>query len=234
MQPKRIDIKCEGYSVAADWYEADTNVVLLNLIGFNSNINKYNKMLSSIVEQTNISVLTIDYSGHGDSPFDINDLTPAQNFLEVITAFEWVKNNYPNSKIYVMGASYGGFLATQLAKYRTFEKLILRVPAIYKPENFYTAWGKYEVEEGRNYRETAEKLVDHPLLKRASNFKGKTLVITHELDDVCPKNSTMAFVEAFKADHWDAKGFQHGFGQSDVTDEQLQEYYNKISDWLLK
>ena len=232
MNPRNFKLQCVGYDLNADFYEASEDVVLLNLIGYSSNIAKYNDFLSYLNEKNNISILTIDYSGHGQSPFDLNDLTPAQNFLEVITAFDWIKYKYPNAKIYVMGASYGGFLATQLTKYREFEKLILRVPAIYKPENFYTTWGEYEIEEGRNYRETAEKLTDHPLLKRASKFSGKTLVVTHELDDVCPLNSTMAFKEAFKAEHYEAKGFKHSFGQSDVAEDQIQEYYKNISDWL--
>ncbi len=234
MTPKRFQIDCVGYSIAADWYEANTETVLLNLIGFTSNIKSYNSFLSEIVKQTSVSVLTIDYSGHGDSPFDINELTPAQSFLEVITAFDWIKDKYPEAKIYVMGASFGGFLATQLTKYRVFDRLVLRVPAIYKPENFYTKWKDYDAKEGGNYRETAEKLVDHPLLKRASKFEGESLVITHELDDICPLNSTMAFVGAFNADHWEANGFKHGFLESNVSDEQIQKYYKYVSDWLAK
>jgi pimeloyl-ACP methyl ester carboxylesterase len=234
MSRKNIKIKCIGYEVNADFYDSDRDIVLLNLIGFNSNIAKYNDFLTYINNKNDISILTIDYTGHGESPFNINDLTPAQNFLEVITAFDWIKEKFPSARIYVMGASYGGFLATQLTKYRNFEKLILRVPAIYKPENFYTTWRKYEIEEGRKYRETADKLTNHPLLKRAANFKGKTLVITHELDDVCPVNSTKAFKEAFNADHWEAKGFKHGFGESNITGEQKEDYYNVVSDWLEK
>lgn len=235
IEAKNINIDCVGYSISADWYQGVNEFnILLNLIGFGSNSEKYNKFLSTIVENTGFSVLTIDYSGHGKSSFDIKDLTPAQNFLEVITAFDWIKENYPDSKIFVMGASYGGFLATQLTKYRKFEKLILRVPAIYKPENFYTTWNKYDAGDGLKYRETAEKLTNHPLLKRASGFSGKTLVVTHELDDVCPKKSTMSFVEAFNAEHFEAKGFKHGFGESDISEEQKQDYYKKISDWLVK
>jgi hypothetical protein len=41
-------------------------------------------------------------------------------------------------------------------------------------------------------------------------------------------------VNAFNADHWEAKGFMHGFGQSDVAKEQIQDYYKKVSDWLKK
>jgi len=232
--PDNLKISCVGYEINADYYNAESDVILLNLIGYTSNIDKYQDFLSTLNKLNNLSVLTIDYTGHGKSPYEIGDLMPAQNFLEVVIAFDWIKDNYPEKKVYVMGASYGAFLATQLTKYRTFEKLVLRVPAIYKPENFYTKWNEYEVEEGRLYRATAEKLTDHPLLKRASSFKGKTFVVTHELDDVCPIYSTMAFASAFGADHWEAKGFKHGFGESDVTKELIQDYYKKVAEWLAR
>lgn len=234
IKPTNLKIKCVSYEINADWYDGSSDIVLLNLIGFKSNSKKYKEFLLALNELSDINILTIDYSGHGESPFTINDVTPAQNFLEVITAFDWITKNFPDKKIYVMGASYGGFLATQLTKYRDFEKLILRVPAIYRPENFYTTWGVYEAENGKKYRETAKNLTEHPLLKRASNFKGKTLVITHELDEVCPKNTTMAFIKAFGAEHWEAKGFKHGFGESDITQEQKQNYYFKVAEWIKK
>lgn len=229
---QEISINCVGYAIKANLYETNSDYILLNLIGYSSNKDKYKDFIEYIVDSTGISAITIDYSGHGKSPFELENITPAQNFLEVITTFDWIRKKFPEKDIYVMGASYGGFLATQLTKYRSFKKLVLRVPAIYKPKNFYTTWGDYEIEEGLAYRETAEKLVDHPLLKRASKFEGDTFVITHELDDVCPVNSTNAFVEAFKADHWVAKGFKHGFGESDITSDQRIEYYKKVSDWL--
>lgn len=232
-QPKEISIACVGYDVKADWYEGSTNKVLLVLLGYTSSKDQYVQLVSFIVENTGTSALVLDYSGHGASPFNIKDLTPAQNFLEVITAFDWIKDKYPEKSVLVMGTSYGGFQATQLTKYREFDKLILRVPAIYKPSDFYTKWRDMEIHR-HDYRINTKDLDNHPLLKRASDFKGKTFVITHELDDVCPPNSTMPFVRAFNADHWEAKGLIHSFKDSIKTEEQKQEYYNKIAEWLKK
>ncbi len=231
---KTFNIECVGYSISADIIKAESDIALLNLIGFSSSKSKYKDFVTTLAEQGNITTVTIDYSGHGESPFNIKDITPAQNFLEVITAFDWVKEHYQDNDVYVMGGSYGGFLATQLTKYREFEKLILRVPAIYEPESFYTKWSEYDRELSHKYRHENKELDSHPLLKRARKFKGKTLVVTHELDDVCPLNSTKPFIEAFNADCWDAKGFKHGFGESDISEEEKQNYYLKIAEWLTK
>jgi predicted alpha/beta hydrolase len=85
IEPKIIEIKCTGYSVKADWYEtANTNEIILSLIGWTSNRKRYNDILSAICSKTGQSALVFDYSGHGDSPFDVSTTRPAQHFLEVI------------------------------------------------------------------------------------------------------------------------------------------------------
>lgn len=237
MEPKTFDIECTGYSVKADWYETDaTDEIILSLIGWTSSRKKYNDILSAICAKTGKSALVFDYSGHGDSPFDVNTTRPAQHFLEVICAFDWLKEKYPNAKIAVMGTSYGGYLAVQLTKYRSFENLILRAPAIYKPSDFYTLNGAINSDEGwaakDAFRRDVESLSKHPLLARASNFKGKTLVVVHENDEQVPKETTDAYISAFKADVYAAKGFPHSM--YDQPRENIIEYQGAISDWLNK
>lgn len=228
---KNIQIPCVCYSIRADWYEGEKDEVLLVLPGWKSSKAKYVNMVESIVEQTDMSVLVIDYSGHGESPFELDDLTPAHNFLEVVTAFDWIQENHSGKKITVMGTSYGGFMTAQLAKYRKFDRAIFRVPALYPPEAFYTKWGEVGPNHYQDYR-SKENLSLHPVLTRAKGVKGKSLVVTHELDEVCPPNTTDPFISNFEAEHWVIPGFKHGFHESGATEEQMQKQYDKLSDWL--
>lgn len=232
-----FDIECTGYAVKTDWYETkNTDEIILSLIGWTSNRKRYNDILSAICAKTGKSALVFDYSGHGDSPFDVNTTRPAQHFLEVIYVFDWIKEKYPNAKITVMGTSYGGFLAVQLTKYRTFDNLMLRVPAIYQPSEFYTLNEKINTDEAwaakDAFRRDVEALSKHPLLGRASSFKGRTLVVVHENDEQVPKETTDAYINAFNADVYVAKGFPHSIYNQ--TREELTEYQNKISEWLNK
>lgn len=234
MSQLQVDIPMQGYSVAADWYEGAGDEVTLFLIGFNSDRERYGDFARALIAETGSSVLVLEYSGHGTSKLELGEITPAQHFLEVITAFDWLAEKYPDKKINVIGTSYGGFMATQLTKYRAFPKLVLRVPAIYPPDVFYD---KLKIYEGNDHfkefrSKSTDELAKHPLLERARKFAGKSLVVTHEFDDVCPPNETSAFTRSFSADHWEAKGFKHGFGESEVTEEQKQEYYQKIAEWL--
>lgn len=230
----KITIPCIGYEIAADWYEGNDNVLLV-LPGFTSSKKNYELLVSVIVEKTGTSALVIDYSGHGESPFDIQDITISENFSEVVRAYDWLKEKYPDRIIDVMGTSYGGFFAAKLPSVREIRKMILRVPANYDPLDLYTPWRKLDREQIRNeYRVDPNSFTDHPVLAEAAHFKGDAYVLTHEFDESCPKASTDPFISAFNAETWEAKGFVHGFGASDASLEQIEEYQTKLAEWLMK
>jgi|AntRauTorcE11897_2_1112592.scaffolds.fasta_scaffold05953_4 pimeloyl-ACP methyl ester carboxylesterase len=234
MNTKKITIPCVGYEIAADWYEGNDKVLLV-LPGFTSSKKNYEPLVSAIVENTGTSALVIDYSGHGESPFDIQDITISENFSEVVRAYDWIKEEYPERTINVMGTSYGGFFAAKLPSVREIRKMILRVPANYDPNDLYTPWRKLDREQIRNeYRVDPKNFTNHPVLADAIHFKGDAYVLTHEFDESCPKASTDPFISAFNAETWEAKGFVHGLGKSNFTDEQLAKYQDKIAEWLLK
>ena len=233
---KNITIKCSGYSVAADWY-GDTNPdrILLALYGYSSKKANQAELISSIVASARMSALVFDYSGHGESPFKLEDTRPAQHFLEVIYVFDWLREQYPDAEIAVMGTSYGGLLATQLTKYRTFANLILRAPAILKPSDFYTLQRDIDREWTRNvFRKDVEALASHPLLARASKFTGRTFVMVHEHDDAVPVQTTDAFIKTFSADTYKADGFWHALSDPRNPKDKMIKYQDAISEWLNK
>ncbi len=235
---KNIKINCLGYQLEADLYERSSDEILLVLIGYSSSKESYHDLVTSLVENTNTSALVVDYSGHGVSPFDLTDVSPAQNFLEVIQAFDWLREKYPTKKINVMGTSYGGFLAVQLTKYRKFDRLVLRVPAIYKPEDFYTKWGIRQKDQEaylkseKEFRIDEQALASHPLLARASKFEGKTFVVVHENDELVPRETTDAYINAFNADSYLAEGFAHSYASGPEVEKP--KYKKVIADWLNK
>lgn len=230
---KNIEINCVSYSIAADLYENGAEKIMLVLPGWLSNKASYEQLVSFVVDEAQTSALVIDYSGHGESPFDAMEIRPAQHFLEVIAAFDWMKEKYPNAEISVMGTSYGGYMAVQLTKYRDFENLVLRVPAILAPRSFYAPNGYISRQEERRWRSDQEFLDTHPLLARASNFKGRTLVVWHEFDEAVPKQTTDKYIEIFKADDYLARGWGHSF-RADASESEQLAYKRAITDWLNK
>lgn len=135
-----------------------------------------------------------------------------------------------------MGGSYGGYLAVQLSKSREFGKLILRAPAIYKPSELNTLNGDINSDEGwaakDAYRRDAKQIAKHPLIRGASKFKGKTLVVVHEKDEGIPRTVTDTYTKAFNADTYVAKDFPHNMG--DMPRSAIVGYQKAISAWLTK
>ncbi len=233
-QPTKQEVKIHttGYDLCADWYKTDKDHVLLVLPGFTSTKKKYEDLVSCLVERTGFSALVLDYAGHGESPFVLDNLSRADNFSDAVAAFDWLAKNYADKKITVMGTSYGGFHAAYLTKFRRFQNVIFRVPASYPEETLYTKLGDMKDAHSASYRNNPDNYVDHWLFTHTDSVKGRALVITHEFDTVCPPVATKPFAAAFSADTWEAPGFKHGFGESNVTEHQIDEYYQKIADWL--
>lgn len=232
---KSIKIPCTGYSIAADWYDGEKGEVLLVIPGWSSNKQNYEDLVGAITQQTAMAALVVDLSGHGDSPFRLPDLMPAQNFLDVVTAYDWLRENHSDKTINVMGTSYGAFLAAQLTAYRPVSKLVLRAPAIYRPEDFYSRWGDIDREEARlEYRQDAAAVAEHPLFASVTGFDGKALVVVHENDEEIPRATSDAYIQAFQAETYVAKGLTHKMTQFLSERSKVAEYQKAISDWLVK
>jgi esterase/lipase len=234
-----MQIQITGYSIAADWYEGtDPNKILIVLPGYSSSKARQKVHAEAMVSATGTSALVIDFSGHGVSPFELNDTRPAQHFLELICAFDWLKEKYPKASISVSGSSYGGFLAVQLTKYREFDNLVLRAPAIYKPSAFYDLWSvrisnpEAYKSEMTAYRLDSDALAKHPILGRASTFKGNVLVVVHENDETITRQTTDTYIKAFNAESFIAEGFSHTIDAAVTDPKQLQAYQDRISEWL--
>jgi uncharacterized protein len=232
MKPDTLDIECVGYAVKADIYEGSKDgAVLLSLIGRSSRRTKqrYYDFLPRLATELGITTLIFDYTGHGDSPFAVEDLSPAQHFLEVITVFDWIKQQYPDRKVFVIGSSYGGFMATQLTQYRAFDGLILRAPAIYRPADFYTL-KKYEDRDATMaFRRDSDALAKHPLLARAAQFKGDVLLVVHTKDEQIPKETTDAYAHAFQSELIE-EDVAHSLDKT--SEQQVSDYNQKIFNWL--
>lgn len=239
---KTFQIDCVGYAIMADWYEGvRTDEIVLFLMGSTSARARQQELAEAIVQDTGMSTLVIDYTGHGESPFNLEDIRPAQHLLEVITAYDWIKKEYPSAKISVVSASYGAYLAACLIAFRAVENLVLRVPAIYKPEALYDLWGDRMQDEDK-YRRTTEgyrhdiaALKSHPIFEtNAKQFKGRTFVVVHSDDELIPTEVTDVYAEAFSADEYVAEGFKHAVSHSSPTEAQMTAYQDAITSWLNK
>lgn len=232
MKPQTVDIDCDDYSVKADVYNGGVNgPVALFLIGRTSSRNKprYRNLLLKLAREFGMTSIIFDYTGHGDSPYTIEERSAAQHLQEVINVFDWVKVRYPNRKFFVFGSSYGGFLATHLSQQRVFDVLTLQAPAIYRPSDFTRTQAEENDKKTSSFRRNPTELSHHPLLKNAAKFQGKVLLIVHERDERIPKEVTDAYADALPCKVI-AEDVPHSLGQA--TEEKVAHYNQNVFDWI--
>lgn len=232
MKPETIDISCGDYAVKTDVYKgAADGPVALFLIGKTSNRRKprYQEFLPQLSKELGLTCVIFDYSGHGDSPFTIEERSAAHQLQEVLAVFDWMKERFPNRKMFVIGSSYGGFLATHLSQLREFDFLLLEAPAIYRPEDFDLTYEQLDDEETFEFRHNPAKLANHPLLQNARKFAGKVLLIVHKRDERIPKEVTNVYANVFKCKVI-IEDVPHSLGQA--TREEITHYNQKVFDWI--
>jgi len=236
MNGQAFTIPCPGYHIAADWYENGYNKeIVLILPGYTSSKKRYADFVKNVTQKSGASALVVDYSGHGESPFELDDTSPAQHFLEVIYAFDWLRTRYPKANISVIGTSYGGFHAAHLAKYRNFKSLVLRTPAMYQPADFYSIQARIDREYTTSvFRKNTKAIMEHPLFAQPTMFTGSTLLVVHERDEDVPTQTTDIYAKAFDAEVYIAKGFKHSTNNPKNPQSGLAEYYDAITQWLRK
>jgi pimeloyl-ACP methyl ester carboxylesterase len=226
-------IQCAGYSISADWYNSDTADKSLLLIPGYQSRRERQADFASRVAMKGLNVLVIDYSGHGDSPIKLQNTRPAQHLLETVCAFEWLEQKTSKDRISVMGTSYGAFQAAYLSLYRDFSKLVLRTPALYRPEDMYTPSTAVDRQEAADvYRKDVHAIAKHPLFNQAKVFDGQSLVVVHSEDEDIPKETTDAYIDAFKAETYIATGFRHWSRDPANTPGMLEVHQEKIAEWI--
>ena len=236
MNPKQITIPCLDYAIAADWYEgSNPTEILLTIVGYSSTKARNAEFIAEISKKTGMSSLALDLSGHGESPFELDDTKPAQHLLEVTAAFDWLRTKYPEAKISVMGTSYGGYMAAWLTRFRNFDKLVLRTPALYKPEDFYSPHSLiHKSNELVAYRKNTELIMRNALFLQESVFDGKVLLVVHGNDEDIPTETSDLYQDNFAAEIYLAEGFMHGFRDLRNPQESGEAYKTAIADWLQK
>jgi hypothetical protein len=60
----------------------------------------------------------------------------------------------------------------------------------------------------------------------------RSLVVVHENDEIIPRQTSDAYIHAFKSDSFIAEGFSHAVSKSHISKEQLVEYQERIASWL--
>jgi pimeloyl-ACP methyl ester carboxylesterase len=144
--------------------------------------------------------VAFDLRGHGGTEEQQETVTREENLKDVIAAYDALAGQPgvdPDS-IVVVGSSYGGYLAAILTSLRPVRWLALRVPALYKDDD----WALPKVELKKYglaaYRRGRVKPDENRALKACAAFEGDVLIVESEHDDIIPHPVFENYIAAFK------------------------------------
>ena len=98
----------------------------------------------------------------------------------------------------VVGSSYGGYLAAVLTSLRRVRWLALRVPAIYRDENWEYPKRRLNGDDLTLYRQTAIEPEKNRALAACEDFFGDVLIVESEHDTIVPHPVIENYLGAFK------------------------------------
>ncbi|WP_404289934.1 alpha/beta hydrolase family protein [Microvirga sp. RSM25] len=147
--------------------------------------------------------LTVDLRGHAGTEAQKETVTRADNLGDVLAAYDTLVR-YPavdRNAIAVVGSSYGGYLAAILSSLRPVRWLALRVPALYRDEDWplpKQQLKKYGLADYRRGRVTPDQ---NRALAACAAFQGDVLIVESEHDDIIPHPVIENYLTALKGAH---------------------------------
>jgi uncharacterized protein len=174
--------------------------------------------------------LTFDLRGHARTEPQQETVSREDNLKDVLAAFDELAN-HPSvdaSAIAVVGSSYGGYLAAILTTLRPVRWLGLRVPALYKDEDWAVPKRRLDKDELAAYRRRPVRPEENRALGACAMFAGDVLMVESEHDDIVPHQTIASYRAAFERarslTYRVIEGADHG-----LSDPACQHAYT----WLL-
>ena len=147
--------------------------------------------------------LTFDMRGHMRTESLRHSVTREQNLADVVAAYDHLRlqPHVDPDAILVIGASYGGYLAAILTALRPVKWLALRVPALYRDEDWDTPKKSLSRESLDEYRSRVLDANDNRALRACRDFHGDVLIVESGHDHLVPPPAIASYRNAFLHAH---------------------------------
>ena len=148
------------------------------------------------------------------------------NLRDLVAAYDALANRpgVDPAAIGVVGSSYGAYLAAILTTLRPVRWLALRVPALYKDEDWAAPKQRLDRDALAAYRRGPVAPEENRALRACAGFEGDALVVESERDDTVPHAVVTNYLAAFRSarslTYRRIEGADHG-----LSDRASQEAY---------
>ncbi len=171
--------------------ESQQGIVFVH--GLGSNRRGYVEYGERAAAQLGASCMALDLGGHGLSPGEASDISPAEHLQDVLAAWDELTARYgaDPGRIGVCGSSYGACLAALAVQHRKVARLLLRAPTIVVDDDLARP-----LRLRSRDRDPASASV---LFGGLNRFHAPALVVESGNDEVIPHETVEAYLHALPA-----------------------------------
>jgi pimeloyl-ACP methyl ester carboxylesterase len=178
--------------------------------------------------------LTFDMRGHEKTLDDQQWVSREDNLRDVLAAYDMLVNHpaIDSSAVAVVGSSYGGYLSAVLTSLRPVKWLALRVPALYRDEDWNVPKRLLDKQDLALYRSQRLRSEDNRALAACTAFHGDALIVESEYDSLIPHQTIMNYRAALQNVHSLTHRIVDGADHA-LSGESCQRAYTEILvNWI--
>jgi dienelactone hydrolase len=231
---RTIDIAVDGKHIAGTLVGPDTMVPGVLLVhGWDGSQDQYVARAHEIASLGCIC-LTFDLRGHVRHQSDRETVTRQDNLKDLLAAYD-VLVGHPAvdpGAIAIVGSSYGGYLAAIVSAMRPVRWLGLRVPALYRDEDWDVPKAKLNRDELVAYRHSELPAEGNRALAACAAFRGDVLIVESEHDTLVPHQVIENYMAACK--HAQSLTYRMVSGADHALSEKewQQTYTSLLVNWM--
>lgn len=173
--------------------------------------------------------LTFDLRGHIKNSDRQQSVTREENLRDLISAYDCLHRHpaIDTRAIAVVGTSYGAYLSTILTTLRPVRWLSLRVPSLYRDDEWDAPKRKLDRNDLAQYRSQFVPATDNRALMACIQFRGDVLIVESQNDHLVPHSTIMSYRAAFQHSHSLTHRVIDGADHA-LTDKAAQQAYTSI------
>lgn len=177
--------------------------------------------------------LTFDLRGHAQTEPQRQTVTREDNLRDLVAAYDMLAAQplVDRSALAVVGTSYGGYLATILTTLRPVRWLALRVPALYRDEDWAVPKWKLDKRDLATYRRGPVEAEKNRALRACTAFTGDVLIVESEYDEIVPHPVIASYIAAFRRAHSLTSRVIEGADHALSAEAFQRDYVSLLVNW---
>lgn len=178
--------------------------------------------------------LTFDLRGHGGTADRLETVTREDNLDDICAAYDMLagQTQVDRGSIAMVGSSYGAYLAVLAAARRPVRWLALRVPALYRDEDWQTPKFALDRRAIALYRSALVSHEGNLALRQCRSFEGDVLIVESEKDEIVPHPAVASYLTSFIAARSVTYRVIAGADHALSDPESRRSYDQLLSSWL--